>query len=76
MANFFLTKKAVQDLERIWDYTVETWSEKQAETYYELIIESCQRLVEEPMRGKFYEVIDKNILGYKTGEHISFIEFF
>ncbi len=72
MANFFLTNKAVQDLEDIWDYTVETWSEKQAETYYGLIIDSCHQLVEEPMRGKLYEVVDKNIMGYKTGEHIIF----
>ena len=29
MAKFYLTNKAVVDLEEIWKYTVETWSENQ-----------------------------------------------
>ena len=31
MANFVLRPKAVEDLEGIWNYTVETWGEEQAE---------------------------------------------
>ena len=34
MVKFQLTEKAVQDLNRIWNYTYETWSEDQADDYY------------------------------------------
>ena len=44
MAKFYLSNKAVDDLNDIWDYTVNTWSEKQAENYYLLLMNSCQEL--------------------------------
>ncbi len=72
MAEFFLTNKAVEDLADIWDYTVETWSENQAERYYLLLMDFCQELAKKPTRGKSYEIVDKNIFGYKAGQHIIF----
>jgi len=72
MAKVYLTKKAVDDLEEIWDYTVETWSENQAEIYYSLLIDSCQELANKPNLGKSYEVVEKNVLGFKSGQHIIF----
>jgi toxin ParE1/3/4 len=38
MAKYKFTKKAVKDLSDIWNYTVDTWSENQADKYYKLII--------------------------------------
>jgi toxin ParE1/3/4 len=72
MAKVYLTKKAVEDLEEIWDNTVETWSENQAEIYYSLLIDSCQELSNKPNLGKSYEVVEKNVLGFKSGQHIIF----
>lgn len=72
MAKFYLTNKAVEDLGEIWNYTIETWSENQAEIYYSLLIDSCQELAYNPNQGKSYEIVDKNVLGYKTGQHIIF----
>ncbi|MBK9223769.1 MAG: type II toxin-antitoxin system RelE/ParE family toxin [Flavobacterium sp.] len=72
MAKFYLTNKAVVDLEEIWKYTVETWSENQAEIYYLLLIDSCQELANKPNQGKSYEVVEKNVLGFKTGQHLIF----
>ncbi|MBI1267480.1 MAG: hypothetical protein GC193_08630 [Cryomorphaceae bacterium] len=37
MATFKFTNRAVKDLSEILDYTVKTWSEKQAEKYYQLL---------------------------------------
>lgn len=34
MCNYFLTKKAIEDLSKIWDYIFEVWSESQADKYY------------------------------------------
>ena len=72
MAKLYFTNKAIEDLESIWKYTVKTWSANQAEIYYSLLVESCQKLAAEPTLGKSYEIIAKNVLGFKTGEHIIF----
>ncbi len=74
MAKFYLSNKAVEDLNGIWNYTVETWSENQAEIYYSLLIDSCQELANKPNQGKSYDVVEKNVLGFKTGEHIIFYQ--
>ena len=66
MVKFYLTKKAVEDLNDIWNYTVENWSENQAEIYYSLLINSCQVLENNPNQGKSYELVERNVLGFKT----------
>ena len=72
MAKFYLTNKAVEDLGDIWNYTIETWSGNQAEIYYSLLIDSCQELANKPHQGKSYEVVERNVLGVKTGQHVIF----
>ena len=72
MAKYFLTNKAVEDISKIWDYTYEVWSEKQADTYYELLIETCQEIVKKPTIGKKYDKISIEILGFPIGKHIIF----
>ena len=74
MAKFYLTNKAVEDLGDIWNYTVETWSENQAEIYYSLLIYSCQELANKPSLGKSYELVERNILGFRTGQHVIFYQ--
>jgi len=34
MARYTLTNKAILDLSAIWDNTVDSWSERQADKYY------------------------------------------
>ena len=72
MAKFYLTNKAVEDLGEIWNYTVETWTENQAAIYYSLLIDACQELANKPNQGKSCEVLEKNVLGFKTGQHLIF----
>jgi len=72
MVKFYLTNKAVEDLGDIWNYTVETWSENQAEIYYSLLIDSCQELANKPNQGKSYDAVERNVLGFKTGQHVIF----
>ena len=74
MLKLYLSNKAVEDLNDIWDYTVKTWSENQAEIYYSLLMDSCQELANKPSQGKSYDVVEKNVLGFKTGEHIIFYQ--
>lgn len=72
MAKYRFTNKALNDLIYIWDYTVEEWSQNQAEKYYNLIIASCLDLADNPQLGKSYDIIIVNVLGYKCGQHIIF----
>jgi len=72
MAEFRLTNKAVKDLSKIWNYTFEVWSEKQADNYYESLISNCQEIAENPDVGKSYSGIMENLLGLKSNRHIIF----
>ena len=72
MTKFKLTNKAVEDLSKIWDYTFEIWSERQADKYYESLILNCQEIADNPHLGKSYEGITKNLLGIKADRHIIF----
>jgi toxin ParE1/3/4 len=74
MAKFSFTNRALDDLIEIWDYTVEQWSENQAQTYYNLIMASCLDLANNPQLGKSYNIVSQNLLGYKCGEHIIFYQ--
>jgi toxin ParE1/3/4 len=74
MASFHLTNKAIDDLTEIWDYTIEQWSESQAEKYYNLLIACFTHVSKNPKIGKSYHIVSPKILGYKCGEHIIFYE--
>ena len=74
MAKFSFTNRALDDLIEIWDYTVEQWSENQAQTYYNLIMASCLDLANNPQLGKSYNIVSQNLLGYKCGENIIFYQ--
>jgi len=72
MGSYILTNKAVEDLSQIWDYTVEVWSEKQADKYYDGLISIFQEIAQNPDLGKKYEGISKQLLGIKANRHIIF----
>lgn len=72
MARYFLTNRAVEDLSKIWDYTYEVWSENQADIYYKLLLDCCQKLSQTPSVGKKYESIHNGLLGCKASHHIIF----
>jgi toxin ParE1/3/4 len=72
MLRYVLTKKAVQDLSEIWDYTFYTWSEKQADKYYKSLLDACNDLANEKMVGKQYREVAETVFGCRIGEHIIF----
>ena len=73
MAKYHLTNKAVEDLSDIWEYTVDTWSERQADDYYNMLIASCQKITENPqLFGLKYEEIAEGLHGYRANKHIIF----
>ena len=69
-----LRQEAIKDLNSIWYYTLEEWSESQADKYYSNLKFDCFQLAENPKMGKEYDVINKNLLGLKSGKHIIFYQ--
>ena len=72
MANYKLTKKAVQDLKQIWNYTFDNWSEKQADKYYKQIIKHCSKVANNPRDGRSYHHLINGLMGSKVNKHIVF----
>ena len=72
MAKYKLTNKAVEDLTKIWNYTFDTWSEKQADLYYESLLFGCQKVANDLSIGKNYTEVIDNLFGYKVNKHIIF----
>ena len=67
MAEYVFSKQAVKDLSDIWNYTFDTWSEKQADRYYSMLIDNCRRISENPDIGKKYEGVMERLSGHKAG---------
>ena len=72
MANYILTNKAVDDLSDIWNYTYDVWSEKQADKYYNMLLEFWKELANKPSLGKSYNEVGNDIFGFKASHHIIF----
>lgn len=72
MVKYVLSKKAIDDLSNIWEYTFETWSERQAEKYYYMLLDTCKELANNKLKGKLYPEINKDVLGFRAGLHIIF----
>lgn len=72
MAKFELTNKAVADLNEIWEYTLENWSENQADRYYNMLLDICQDIANNPEIGKNYDGIKPELFGLKANRHVIF----
>ena len=70
--NFILSKKAVEDLSGIWEYTIYTWSETQADKYYYMLLGACQDLADGKAEAKQYPEIQSDLFGTRAGQHIIF----
>lgn len=72
MAKFKFTRKAIEDLSAIWEYTFEAWSEKQADNYYRLLLNACSELAKNPKSGKEYNEIHPDLYGKPVSKHLIF----
>ncbi|MDG3583597.1 type II toxin-antitoxin system RelE/ParE family toxin [Galbibacter pacificus] len=74
MAKVILRQEAINDLNEIWDYTFDMWSEIQADKYYATLKFACKEIGKNPTLGRTYTGISSNILGLKSGKHIIFYQ--
>lgn len=72
MAKYKLTNKTIHDLSEIWEYTLVTWSESQADKYYKMLLNSFSELAKNPKLGKIYFDIFPNLFGKLISKHIIF----
>lgn len=72
MAKYNLTNEAVDDLTDIWNYNYEKWSEKQADLFYRMLLESFQQIADHPEIERNYSEIRNDLYGLKTMRHIIF----
>jgi toxin ParE1/3/4 len=72
MADLYFTNKAVSDLTQIWDYTFEKWSEKQANKYYNELLNACRRIAVNSELGKKYFKVIPDLMGLHINRHIIF----
>ena len=69
---FFISKKAVSDLEEIWLYTIEKWSIEQADRYYNLIFDEINYICKNINAGKSMEHVRKGYRASKVKSHLIF----
>ena len=69
---FELSEKANEDLENIWIYTYENWSQEQADRYYNLILNEIEYIAEHFESGKSMEHIRKGYRSTKVKSHLIF----
>jgi len=72
MVKISFRQKAIEDLNNIWNYTYENWSENRADKYYATIKFDCLEIGKNPKLGKNYSRINRSLLGFKSGKHIVF----
>ena len=73
MAKIRFSSKAVEDLTSIWNYTYRTWSERQADEYYNMLVSSCRKIISSTFRlAKSYGDIAENLYGFRAGHHLIF----
>ncbi len=67
-----ISKKAVEDIEKIWIYTYENWSVVQADRYYNLILDEIEFVAENFMSGKSMDHIKSGYRASKVKSHLIF----
>ena len=73
MSEYIISKKALEDLRDIWIYTLDTWSEKQADNYYQKLIDAFEYIASKPSSvGRSYKEVRSDYRGFPCGKHIVF----
>lgn len=74
MAKVIFKQEAINDLNAIWNYTFEEWSENQADQYYSSLKFDCLQVGINPQLGKKYDGISQDLYGLPSGKHIIFYQ--
>ena len=67
-----ISQQAIEDLDKIWTYTLNKWSKEQADRYYDLIIAEIEFIADNYLIGKSVEQTRKNYRVTKIKSHLIF----
>ncbi len=67
-----ISQQAIDDLNDIWVYTLNKWSKKQADRYYDLIMQEIEFISDNYLVGKSAEQTRKNYRVTKIKSHLIF----
>ena len=70
-----LTEAAYRDLDDIWLYTFQEWSENQASKYFESIIHQIELFSEKPRQAKKVQKIKSDIYYFQALSHYVFFKY-
>ena len=74
MSKYIINEKALDDINKIWIYTEENWSEEQADRYYNLIFDEIEYIVANFEMARDFENIRKNYKFSKVKSHFIFFK--
>lgn len=74
MSKYIINEKALDDINKIWIYTEENWSEEQADRYYNLIFDEIDYIVSNFEMARDFKNIRKNYKYSKVKSHYIFFK--
>jgi len=72
LSTYRLGPKGASDLAEIFDYTVDTWGEQQAQNYIDELARCFQLLADSPGLGRACDPIFPGIRRFEQGKHVIF----
>ena len=72
MSNYTLSEEALNDLDKIWDYTTNQWSVNQANKYVTEVYSCIEFLAENPLSGKQTTTQIINTRQFQIESHLIF----
>ena len=67
-----ISQQAIEDLDKIWIYTLNKWSKEQADRYYDVIMAEIDFIADNYLIGKSAEQTQKNYRVTKVKSHLIF----
>ena len=72
MIKLYLSPRAIEDLEEIYEYTLLTWGFTQADRYQDLLFHSMNSILEKPQIGSKYPYKKGDYRKLNSNKHIIF----
>jgi toxin ParE1/3/4 len=72
MTRYVLSPRARNDMENIWDYSAERWSNEQAERYVRALQQAIETIAADPRRARACDHIRAGYRKYSVGSHVIF----
>ncbi|GAA4767307.1 MULTISPECIES: type II toxin-antitoxin system RelE/ParE family toxin [Flavobacterium] len=74
MSKYIINEKALDDINKIWIYTAETWSIEQADRYYNLILDEIEYIIDNFEMARDFGNVRKNYRCSKVKSHLVFFK--